>query len=297
MKLEMVGRLETCVLLEYRTPAASVVALVPRGLELETRGGFAFWNVMACRIRGMRPAGAPSWLGLDYRHVAYRLYVRASLASGGVRRGLFFVRSDIDRRVLAALGNRVSDFRMHAAAIALRTGDAIALDVRSRDAAATLRAEPAPRCDLAPGSPFRDAAEAAKFLEYAPVGLSVDAAGETLRLAEVLRDDALWREDPLAVREARFAFLERLGQRDLAVERASRVAAIDYRWRLGARLALDTKKGGPPRSGPPVSLTSDHGMLKFVMNQVTCGAPISVAPPIPFALPQSSNWRPSTTPA
>lgn len=236
MMLTMVGRLQECVLLSYRTPAASVRPLLPRGLELLTRGQWAFWNVMACRIDGMRPVGLPSWLAVRYRHVAYRLYAQARLTSGEAQRGLFFVHSDVDHRVLAVAGNRVSDFRMHAATINLRvTAADVSLDVESRVAGAHLRARRAKAETLAAGSPFADVAGATAFLEYAPIGLATDATGRILKLAEVSRDESLWREEPLDVIEARWSFLESLSQRDLHLERATRVTPIDYRWRLGAR--------------------------------------------------------------
>ena len=236
MIVTMVGRMEECVLLAYRTPAASVRALLPRGLELLTRGEWAFWNVMACRIDGMRPAGLPSWLGVRYRHVAYRLYAQARLASGQSQRGLFFVHSDVDHRALAAVGNRVADFRMHAASIDLRvTADDVSLDVESRVAGARLRARRAKAARLAAGSPFTSVADASAFLEYAPIGLAIDATGGNVKLAEVSRDESLWREEPLDVIETRWSFLDRLSQHDLHLERATLVSPIDYRWRLGVR--------------------------------------------------------------
>src|SRR5215213_8264418 len=92
----MNGRLSECLLLSYRTPARAVRKLVPGHLELVTRDGWAFWNVLACRVEGMRPAGVPKSLGVDYHHVAYRLHVKARTAAGETLRGLYFVRSDAD---------------------------------------------------------------------------------------------------------------------------------------------------------------------------------------------------------
>ena len=54
----MVGRLSHCVLLSYRTPTDSVRGLLPPGLELRTHNGFAFWNIVVCRVERMCVANA-----------------------------------------------------------------------------------------------------------------------------------------------------------------------------------------------------------------------------------------------
>src|SRR5688500_6396789 len=117
--LAMTGRLSECLVLSYRTPARSVRHLVPKGLELMTRDGWAFWNVVACRADGMRPAGVPKALGVDYHRVAYRLHVRARTAAGDTLRGLYFVRNDADSGVIARAGNLLTSFRFHRADVEL----------------------------------------------------------------------------------------------------------------------------------------------------------------------------------
>ena len=115
MTITTVGRLEDCVLLSYRTPAEHVRRLVPRGLELMTHGGFAFWNVVACRVVAMRPRRLPAVAGMSFHQVAYRLYVRA-----GEESGLYFVRSDVDSKFVATTGNWMTDFRFHPATVRRR---------------------------------------------------------------------------------------------------------------------------------------------------------------------------------
>ena len=252
----MVGRLDDCVLLAYLTPAAAVQDLLPPALELMTRDGSAFWNVVACRIDRMRPRGLPRAVGVSYLHVAYRLYVRARVADGQTIDGLYFIRSDVDSAALACCGNFLTDFRFHRAAIDLAgDGDAITLNVRSPDGAnAWFHAHPTDR-----------AQEDHEFLNYRPIALSCDGAARWLRLAEVARDESAWYESPLDVIEAKWTFLERLGQTDLRLVAATRVAPIDYAWKLGRRLPLVARGGGQSTSTaasasfPPCSTTSGRG--------------------------------------
>lgn len=234
MTLTMTGRITACVLLAYRTPKHAVQPLVPPGLELVTRGEWAFWNVVASRIEAMRPSGLPAWCGMSYQHVAYRLYVRAPGTNPSVE-GLFFVRSDADNALIASTGNLLSDFRFHRSHIKFSAGtDEVNLKVQSAEAPAELHAQPDVSDSAVPAeSPcFSSHAEAAHFLKYRPLGLAPDARG--LRLAEVFRNESEWHESQLSVRSARFQFLERFGLHQL--ELATRVAPLDYRWRLGRRI-------------------------------------------------------------
>jgi hypothetical protein len=70
---------------------------VPAGLELITWRGAAFFNIVVCHVDRMRPRLAPRAVGVTHWFVAYRLQVRATSAAGPIE-GLYFLRSDIDRR-------------------------------------------------------------------------------------------------------------------------------------------------------------------------------------------------------
>lgn len=253
INLTMIGRLSDCVLLSYRTPATSVADLLPDGLELVTRGPWAFWNVVACRVDAMRPAfpgavDAPQALGVTYHHVAYRLLVQAMTDRADVRKGLYFVRSDADARVLGTVGNWMTDFKFNAADITLHAarpiaaGNEYALDVTTADGVgdAMLRLEPTPPT-LAAGSCFPTLQDAQEFLKYQPYALAVTGqqGQRQLRIAEVQRDEAAWVETPVSLREADFALFRELGQTDeMHFELATRIAAMDYTWKLGRREAL-----------------------------------------------------------
>jgi hypothetical protein len=85
-------------------------------------------------------------------------------------------------------------------------------------------------------------------LKYAPFGLSVSRSGQQVRLAEVIRDETRWREDPIQV-EADWSYLRSLGLHNLQLVRATRVAPIDYRWRIGRTERLEhTRLSDKPRA-------------------------------------------------
>ena len=249
MNLTMLGRLSECVLLVYRTPADHVRHLLPRGLELNQQGEWAFWNVVACRVDNLRPAGWPRWWGVNYQQVAYRLYVRARTAGRKTVEGLYFVRSDADHRWLARAGNCLSDFRFHPCRITLVADRATLFlrvkNTRDRTGEAELRASLAEVPSLPESSCFSSPSESERFLKYCPLGLSCTDGGERLKLAEVMRDDSAWQERPIKVVKARWSFFERLRHPELVLERATRVAPIDYAWRLGRQVKLSPRRAIP----------------------------------------------------
>lgn len=261
--LAMNARLSECLLLSYRTPARSVRQLVPKGLDLVTRDGWAFWSVAACAVESMRPAGVPKFLGVNFNHVSYRLHVKARTAAGRTLRGLYFVRSDADSDLVGRFGNLLTNFRFHGAAVELGRagrdgGDVMTLAVTGRgdeaanDALVRVSTDPGGAgCAAAPGSPFGSAADAEQFLEYCPLGVAPDLDGRYFELAEVVRDESQWRERPVRVIEAHWNFFKHLGQNELHLERATRVDPLDYHWRLGRRAEIARPERPAPSAGRP----------------------------------------------
>ncbi len=221
------GRIAQCWLFVYRTPAESMATLLPRGIEAVTKDGFAFWNIVVCRLEGMRPAPLPAVIGLGYWHVAYRIHVRARTETGEWIEGLYFVRSDCDRHLVSVTGNWLTDFNFHVARIHVVTNPS---GVRGTIASPTAEAEfaidhhAAPR--LAAGSPFASLESAAKALEYKPAALSA-GGGDAVNVVAVRRDAAAWRWRPVAVTAARWQFLE---GRETALELCYEVEPVDYLW-------------------------------------------------------------------
>jgi len=258
MKLNMQGQLSKCLLLAYRTPAASVRDLLPQGLELITHGPWAFWNVVVCDVEKMRPTVAsvdtPGLCGISYRHVAYRLYVKAATQTHGRLRGLYFVRSDADHCLISRGGNLMSDFKFHGGDIRISdTTDEFAANItstRDHEADGVVRArrgEPA----LLPGSCFASFEEARAMLKYQPLGLSASRSGNWLKLAEVFRDENAWSEESMQIEEASLAFFNHMKQHDVHLELATRIAPLAYRWRLGRRVKMAADQGfsaGSPAS-------------------------------------------------
>jgi len=228
--LTVVGTITRCLLFTYRTPAADATRLLPRPLEAVTRDGYAFWNIVVSRLRAMRPPGFPALVGVDYWHVAYRLYVRLPLPGGRAIEGLYFTRSDCDNRLMTLAGNLLTGFNFHTTPIRLDARDGgLDLDIASPDAPARARVLPRRTPELAPGSPFASLDEAAVFLKYKPFGIAIDKKGDANVVRITRREDA-WRARLIQVEFAHWTYFD-----DKAVqpEICYEVAPIVYRWNRG----------------------------------------------------------------
>jgi hypothetical protein len=226
--LTMRGHLQRCWLFTWRTPAEAARSLLPAPLELVTHGGFAFWNVVVCELRGVRPAPMPAAIGLGYWHIAYRLHTRVRVAPDETFEGLYFVRSDCDRRLVAFAGNLLTDFRFHCARIAVQASDdSVDGAIRTPGANARFRLRDETPGSLSPGSPFTSVAEAAAFLKYKPFALT-PAGEDSVSIVRVVRRETDWRCRVVSVVESDWEFFN---GHDVTPEVCYAVEPIEYEWR------------------------------------------------------------------
>ncbi len=224
--IPMEGRLAKCWLLAYRAPLEEVQRHLPAELKPVSFGGFGFWNVVVCEVENMRPRGFPKQLGITYRHVAYRIYVRHHNQKGDSVEGLYFLRSDCDSPLLAKGGNLVTDFKFHPGKIRIDENPLATLlevDAEGARGEATITYDRPVR--LAEGSPFQSVQEAGDFLEYAPHGISVQKG--RVEVLPIRRDETQWKPRVVAAHSDHWEFLE---NERTHLEIAYEVAPIDYEW-------------------------------------------------------------------
>ncbi|HEU5376702.1 MAG TPA: DUF2071 domain-containing protein [Ktedonobacteraceae bacterium] len=228
--LTMVGNLDRCWLFTYRAPVEKVRKLLPQGLEPVTHAGYAFWNIVVCHISSMRPRHIPGFPGISYWHLAYRIYVRLPLAEGRTIEGLYFLRSDCDRRLMALAGNLLTDFHFHTAPLRVQQDpEGLEIKVEVADAPAHVRLLPDVKPQYDPRSAFVSLEEAAAFLKYKPYGISLGKAG-CANVVHITRDESAWRSSLVQVEFARWSFLR---EQDTQPEICYAVEPIRYQWDRG----------------------------------------------------------------
>ncbi len=223
----MQAQMARCFLFVLQTPEKAVASFLPPEINLITRNGFAFWNVVVCRIEGMRPKGFPAWLGVNYWHVAYRLYVRKTTKEGPILEGLYFVRSDCDDRILAAAGRILTDFQFNLAKISFEDGAEARIRVESPRAPMEVILDRSEAPVLAEYSAFGSLDEAARELKYKPRAIIPRADGR-VDVVGIVRNEEAWRSRLISARKAEFGFFKGMPVRwELGYE----VEPIFYQWK------------------------------------------------------------------
>lgn len=208
-------------------PADQVRPLIPKALDLVTHNSFAFWNVAVCEVNAMRPKGMPSRMGVNYRFVAYRVYVRFQLPDGEPVEGLYFLRSDCDHPFLATGGRLLTDFQFHSTPIGIGCNRHCAeIAVNSPEFPAEAMINYSKRPELAWNSPFETIADARAFLTYQPNAISV--RDNAVSIVRVERNEEARKARLVSVQYAHWKFLEPYA---LEPEICYEVEPIACRWK------------------------------------------------------------------
>ncbi len=217
------GTLRRGLRLEYRTPADSLGAILPAGLELVRRGDYGFWSVMFVEVEPDAGITEPVDTTLGHRgcHAVYALRVQAMTAGCDIDRGLHIVRHDIGQRQ-----NDVTQF--------------VFKDGRADAELQVSEGRPAHRFT----SCFPTATDAHQNLPLTTRLLS--RRGSMLRAGGFFPRSGRWEESPVTVASARLGFFDSIGQRDLHLELATRIAPTVFSWRPGtAERLLETAAAVP----------------------------------------------------
>jgi hypothetical protein len=220
------GRIEQCWLFVHRVPVEDSRALLPAPLALVTHGGFAFWNVVVCRLVNMRAFPLPAACGIGYWHVAYRLHAKVAELEG-----LYFVGSECDRALVTWAGNLLTDFRFRTARIRVEANERT---VDGAVGAARFRIDRTATPTLAEGSPFATIEEGAQALEYPPRAICPTDDGG-VSAVQVRRDPAAWRWRNVVATEARWTLP---GLAGAPLELCYEVEPIDYLWERAQRVNI-----------------------------------------------------------
>jgi uncharacterized protein YqjF (DUF2071 family) len=194
-----------CLLVNFAVDPDELASVLPRHVEPDLLDGEAYLSVVVGRMERMRPVLVPRLLGITYDQIVYRAVVRS-----GDQRGVFFLRSDADNRLMAGLGNLMSFFRFHRSQVSFteRSGN-LDLDVRtttnpSGDIAATYTVG-APRHDLPESSAFASLDEAKGWLVELFVAFHHGAGNDWIDVVRIKRGE--WDVRVVDDTRAHYAFM------------------------------------------------------------------------------------------
>jgi hypothetical protein len=119
----------TCVLVNYAVDPQALKRKLPSHLEPDLHEGRGYVSIVIARMEKMRPAFLPRSAGITYHQVVYRAVVKC-----GAERGVTFLRSDADNRLMVAAGNALTFFRFHHASISwVEERDGLRFSLRPSD--------------------------------------------------------------------------------------------------------------------------------------------------------------------
>ena len=245
----MTARFRHLLVLTYAFPAP-VLQPLTAGLALDREQGHGFVCIALVDMAGLRPGRLPAALGLDVRCIGYRIVVRASTVTGRTRRGLYVLRTEMDRWPLQVATRLLTHYRSARARISWqRDGDRLHVRARSRRGMTDLHliADLGRRPAQPPaGSPFSSWAVARPFTGPLPWTFAPNPARDAAVTVKGVRerwnprplqveeaDVALFRQPPFTTARPRLAAAFQL--HDLAYAwTAGTVEPLVSRWRQGA---------------------------------------------------------------
>ena len=199
------GVIDRRILVNYRVDPAVLAAQLQAPFRPKLVSGVGMAGICLIRLKHVRPAFLPAWLGISSENAAHRTAVEWD--DGGVHEGVFVRRRDTNSRLNALAGGRLFPGIHHHARFTVReTADHFAVSLCSDDGSLSMSVR-GNRTDKLPGSSiFGSLEEASAFFQAGSLGYSVTPAPSRFQGLE-LRCDT-WRVEPLAVEEVRSSFFD-----------------------------------------------------------------------------------------
>jgi uncharacterized protein YqjF (DUF2071 family) len=97
-----------CFLVNFAVDPQVMSRLLPPGISPDLYRDTAFLSVVIADMEKMRPAVLPRAFGITYNQVVYRAVVRCN-----GERGVYFLRSDADNRLMCLVGNLLTFFHFN----------------------------------------------------------------------------------------------------------------------------------------------------------------------------------------
>ncbi len=229
------------LVLTYAFEAADLARMLPPGLAVDRYGQWGFVAIALVETEALRPTILPRGFGQAFFLAGYRIFTTFKPAGGGTLRGLYILRSDTNRRLMARAGNLLTHYRYRVSQVmTAATTERFSCGIVTRDGAADLRvtANLAATRNLPPTTPFARAQDARRFA--GPLPYTFDHERETHSIIVIKGVRKNWNPRLVDVRVDAVNFLERGAFAGLPARLASAfyVADIDYRWERGIRHRL-----------------------------------------------------------
>jgi hypothetical protein len=200
------GVIDRRILVNYRVDPDVLARTLPPPFRPKVVHGVGMVGICLIRLRGVRPAFLPPWLGISSENAAHRTAVEWT-DGGAVREGVYVRRRDTGSRLNALAGGRVfPGIHHHARFTVNETADRFEVALRSADGVTSM-AVVAARADRLPASSvFASLEEASAFFRAGSLGYSATPDPSKFQGLELRCHN--WDVQPLAVESVRSSYFE-----------------------------------------------------------------------------------------
>jgi hypothetical protein len=200
------GIIDRRILVNYRVDPVVLAPLVPPPFRPKLHRGFGMVGICLIRLKQIRPAFLPRWLGIGSENAAHRTAVEWD-ENGAIREGVYIRRRDSSSRFNALAGGRFfPGIHHHAQFTVEETADELRVELKSDDGETSVFVQGHVTARLPNSSIFESLEEASEFYRRGSLGYS--ATPEPTRFQGLELACQAWRVEPLDVREVRSSFFD-----------------------------------------------------------------------------------------
>lgn len=202
----MRGGIDRRILVNYRVDPAVLAPLLPAPFRPKILRGFGLVGICLIRLKQIRPAFLPSWLGVSSENAAHRTAVEWD-EDGASRGGVYVRRRDTNSWLNTLVGGWLfPGFHHHATFDVRESAEDLAVKMQSDDNETSLSVRGHLTPKWSPTSVFSSLAEASAFFEAGAMGYSATPVASRFQGLELRCRH--WHVDPLEVEEVRSNFFE-----------------------------------------------------------------------------------------
>jgi uncharacterized protein YqjF (DUF2071 family) len=194
------------ILVNYHVDPGIVESILPAPFRPKVVHGFGMVGICLIRLKNIRPANLPSWLGVTSENAAHRVAVEWD-DQGVVREGVYVRRRDTDSRLNTFLGGRFfPGWHHHAAFNVQETNTRLEVSLRSDDGMTSVSVR-GHQADMLPAtSIFRSLEESSAFFQAGSLGYS--ATSRPSKFQGLNLHCANWQVTPFEIENVQSSYFE-----------------------------------------------------------------------------------------
>jgi hypothetical protein len=207
MKLPVIrGRIDRRILVNYRVDAQCLEKILPVPFRPKLVHGFGVAGICLIRLKQVRAAGCPTWMGMSSENAAHRIAVEWD-TDDGCREGVYIPRRDTDSRLVSLAGGRLFPGMQSHATFQVRESEThYDIGLVSDDGLTRVNLTAHRASQLPADSLFESLAHASQFFQAGAVGYS--ATANRLRHEGMELCAESWKLEPLVVEGVESSFFD-----------------------------------------------------------------------------------------